>query len=587
MLLLLSDVFQGSPSAREDAPTTVAEEGGARLRATERRRKPVPMDAVEAVVVSKDRQEPLEGIEVRLRPSLGAAEGDEGARARTDAEGRARVSGELPGFLEVVSEAWDASPPIAPVEGGREARFELVPKTTYRATLLDATTGLPLSDWRLSAAGGPADVPAPRTDGQGSVAWPGLVRPPTLVAVSDGRRRVQSFLLYPLASRTEIRLAMPAAARTTRIRVEDGDRHRVPGARVHVIGEATGVTIDLDDRGEGELEYGARDGVAVTVTAPGFVRRNATLDGQPELTVALLGAVTRTFRVRKPDGTDVPDGTRVKGTTRGPSAYGAEGPGLEFSAPTEAGLARVPDAPATRFEGWIEAVGPGVDGLVRFTAGDDPAAIVELVAGPPRRLTVRVAHGAAEGGPAEPWTGLVLVHGPVSGGTCREDAATARRALDDVLASGHSGEVFATIVARLGPELSLTWPTCAEARALQLGGPGGEYACMEVAPGGDVALEARMAPALPREEALATTLLVEWEDGVPAALVELEVRRDEAGAPLVRAVTDSSGTALLRETTGRFTVAATRADGGRFAGDGPLLLPAPGVPLVKLKPVGP
>jgi hypothetical protein len=108
-----------------------------------------------------------------------------------------------------------------------------------------------------------------------------------------------------------------------------------------------------------------------------------------------------------------------------------------------------------------------------------------------------------------------------------------------------------------------------------------------VPPGeGAVTLDLRLAPptgASPGTSPVATAVVVEWEDGAPAALVELEVVRDERGAVPTRTTTDSSGAALVAETSGRFVVSTTRPDGSRWSGDGPLLLPAPGIPRIRLR----
>jgi hypothetical protein len=110
-------------------------------------------------------------------------------------------------------------------------------------------------------------------------------------------------------------------------------------------------------------------------------------------------------------------------------------------------------------------------------------------------------------------------------------------------------------------------------------------ACLEVLPGDgpgarEVALAATGALLAPPP----TWVLVEWEDGAPASMTVLHARRDGSDAPVPDLLTDSTGMAPLEVREGRFTFQAVRSDGVPHASDGPLLLPAPGLPLVRLVP---
>jgi hypothetical protein len=587
LLLLLSGVLEPAVETGPGGEVASAEEGAAsRLGGPERRTKPLPPDTVEVSVVTRDGGEPVPDVEVRLRAMLASTDGDEGPRARTDTAGRARLRGRWPAFVDLVSDAWTADPSVVAAEGGTAVRFQVVPRTSWRASLLDATTGLPLAGWQLCPAGLASGLAPTWTDSQGAVAWPGLARPPTLVAAGDGRRRVHSFLLYEVPGRTEVRLAMPPVARATRLKVLDPERHPVPGARAWVLATATGVAVDLDASGEADLEYGARDDVPLVVTAAGFVPRRVVLEGRPEETVVLERAAMRRFLVRRPDGTPVPDGTRVRGYTPGPASYGTPGAGLAFAGVVTEGAADITDLPAAAFEGILEVRGPEVYALVRFEAGPDPTAPTEVRAGAPRPFTLRLVR-AGEGGEVGPATGLAWVHAPASA-SCRDGDREVRRALESAVRAGRSDEAVAVLLARTGPDVDVEMPACAEPRSVQVATPSGEVGCVAIGPEDPSGVrEIRLSRAGPVATTAPTVLLVEWDDGMPAALVTLRAQGDDAAAAPEEVVTDSSGVGFLSASRGRLTFTAARPDGTRYASDGPLLLPSPGVPLVRLVPAGP
>jgi hypothetical protein len=365
------------------------------LRSTDRPARPVPPDAVDVVVVTAERGDPVEGLEVRRRATLeGLAVADAATGASesavTNAEGRVRLRGGFPAFVDVPSDAWVASPAVVATEGGRTLRFEVTPRPTARGSLLEEPAATGLAGWTVGSAEPPPDVEAPRSDARGLVTWPGRRGLPGALAATDGRRRVHAFLLHAMPGRSDVRLAVPPVARTTRLHVVDPEGRPVAGARAHVLSADSGVWVALDDGGEGDLEYGARDPVPLVVTAPGRVRRRVEADGRPELFVRLEPAAPRTFRLRRDDGADVPDGTRLVGTTTGPASYGPQGPGLAFEGAASAGLVRVDDLPSTAFEARVLVRGPGLLATAAVEAGGTNLPTDVRVAAP-RAVTLRVA----------------------------------------------------------------------------------------------------------------------------------------------------------------------------------------------------
>ena len=581
--LLLAASLGGPDDDGSLVPVDVDPAGpDARLRSTDRPARPVPPDAVDVVVVTAERGDPVEGLEVRRRATLeGLAVADAATGASesavTNAEGRVRLRGGFPAFVDVPSDAWVASPAVVATEGGRTLRFEVTPRPTARGSLLEEPAATGLAGWTVGSAEPPPDVEAPRSDARGLVTWPGRRGLPGALAATDGRRRVHAFLLHAMPGRSDVRLAVPPVARTTRLHVVDPEGRPVAGARAHVLSADSGVWVALDDGGEGDLEYGARDPVPLVVTAPGRVRRRVEADGRPELFVRLEPAAPRTFRLRRDDGADVPDGTRLVGTTTGPASYGPQGPGLAFEGAASAGLVRVDDLPSTAFEARVLVRGPGLLATAAVEAGGDPNLPTDVRVAAPRAVTLRVAR--ADGTPE---ASLLTLHAPRFG-RCADGGDALRAVLEDAVRAGRSDAALASIVLRAGPEATLDVPTADVPLGVEALAADGATGCAIVPPGeGAVTLDLRLAPPTGTSP-VATAVVVEWEDGAPAALVELEVVRDERGAVPTRTTTDSSGAALVAETSGRFVVSTTRPDGSRWSGDGPLLLPAPGIPRIRLR----
>ncbi|MFO0932104.1 MAG: hypothetical protein U1E39_05285 [Planctomycetota bacterium] len=581
--LLLAASLGGPDDDGRVAPVDVDPAGpDARLRGADRPTRPVPPDAVDVFVVTAERGEPVEGVEVRRRASLAglvAADAAAGASETrvTDADGRVRLRGGFPALVDVASDAFVATPAVVATEGGRTLRFEVAPRPVARGSLLEEPAATGLAGWTVGSAEPPADAEAPRTDERGLVTWPGRHGLPGALAATDGRRRVHAFLLHAMPGRSDVRLAVPPVARTTRLHVVDPEGRPVAGARAWVLSADSGVSIALDDGGEGDLEYGARDPVPLVVTAPGRVRRRAEADGRPELFVRLEPAASRAFRLRRDDGADVPDGTRLVGTTTGPSSYGPQGPGLAFEGASSGGVVRVDDLPSTPFSARVLVRGPGLLTTAAVEAGNDPAVPSDVRVAAPRPVTLHVAR--ADGAPE---ASLLTLHAPRFG-RCAEAGDALRAVLEEAVHAGRSDAALATLVLRAGPDATLDVPFADVPLGVEVLAADGATGCAVVPPGeGAVALDVRLAAPAAAPPA-ATAVVVEWEDGAPAALVELEVVRDERGAVPSRATTDSSGAALLPETSGRFVVTTTRPDGSRFSGDGPLLLPAPGIPRVRLR----
>lgn len=582
--LVATGALDPSPDATPEEGGAVDPAGSSRLRPHEVQPKPIPPGAIDVVVVERGAG-PVEGVELRLSSSLASPDGDaSGSVAHTDADGRARLDGDLPGFLEVASDAWAAEPPVRAVEGGQEVRVEVTTRPPFRTVLLEGTTGIGVTEWRLGTVGPRGSALSASTDGRGAASWPASRRRPTILAASDGKRRVHAFLLEVPTGRTEAVLEVPAAERTTRVRVLDAARLPVVGARVHVAAEGTGLSFETDANGEVELEHGGRAGLPLTVTAPGFVPRTTRLEGERPVEVVLAPTAGRTFRLRRLDGGEVPDGTRIRVLTRGPLAYGPEAPGLDLAGTSTDGGVRIEGLPATAFDARVGATGPGLHSISRVAGGDDPSMPLDVLVGPPRTLTVRVVPPASDGASAA--VGLLWVR-TTGGSACTAPSAEGWIALAEAVRAGGSDDPFGALFVRSGPGWTIEVPACPEPRAVEMGSPEGTYGCFVVAPGDPTgAREARLVHVPPDALGPQSPVRVEWAGGGAAELLPLEVRRDESGAPASPALTDSSGLVLLRLPPGRYVLGAELADGTRFEGDGPLLLPARGTPVIRLRPVG-
>lgn len=582
--LVATGALDPSPGSTPDDVGASDPAGSSRLRPHVVEPKPIPAGAVEIVVVERGAG-PVEGVELRLSSSLSSADdGERGVSARTDAGGRARVEGTLPGFLEVASDAWAAEPPVRAVEGGREVVVEVEARPPFRTVLVESATGIGVTDWRLGMVGAGGNVVTAGTDGRGVATWPAARRRPEVLAATDGRGRVHAFLLETPAGRTEAQLEVPPLESTTRIRVVDGARRPLAGARVHVGSEGTGITFETDANGEVELEHGGRAGLPLRLTAPGFVARSMRVEGGSPVEVVLAPTAGRTFRLRRVEGGEVPDGTRLRVLTRGPTSYGSEGPGLDLAGTSADASVLVEGLPATAFDARVAVTGPGLLSIARVAAGDDPSTPVDVVVAAPRTMTVRVAVPASDGESAA--VGLLWVR-TIGGPGCAASPADGWLALSDAVRAGGSDDPFGALVVRAGPEWTFEVPASPEPRFLEMGSPEGTYACVTVGPAdaGGVR-EARLVHVPVEATGAPSPVRVEWATGGVAELLPLEVRRDENGAPASPALTDSSGFALLRLLPGRYVLAAELPDGTRFEGDGPLLLPTRGTPVIRLRPAG-
>lgn len=584
LALLVTGVLDPSPDATDDDLGAADPADASRLRPRTVQPKPIPSDALDVVVLERGAG-PVEGVELRLSALLSAFDArDDGVVARTDAEGRARLRGTLPGFLEVSSDAWAAEPTVRAVEGGREVVVEVEPRPPFRTVLLEGTSGIGVTDWRLGTVGARGNALAAATDGRGIAVWPPSRRRPALLAATDGGRRVHAFALEVPANRAEAVLEVPPVERTTRVRVIDVARRPLPGARVCVGSEATGIGFETDANGEVELEHGGRAGLPLAVTAPGFLPRTIRVEGDRPVEVVLAPATGRTFRLRRADGLEVPDGTRVRVITRGPLAYGPEAPGLDVSGTATDARVTLEGLPADAFDARVAATGPGLLSIARIAVGDDPSTPVEVLVAPPRTLTLRVAAPASDGESAS--VGLLWVR-TIGGAGCAASPAEGWLALSEAVREGASDDPFGAIGVRSGAEWTFEVPASPEPRALEMGSQEGTYACLVVGPADPSGpREARLLHVGADAATAPSPVRVEWATGGAAELLPLEVRRDESGAPASPAMTDSSGFALLRLPPGRYVLAAELPDGMRFEGDGPLLLPTRGTPVVRLRAVG-
>ncbi len=560
----------------ETAPTTDDDAPG-RLAAHEAPPKPVPAGAVDVLVVERGTDTPVAGITVFLRHELA---GDEDAPfAATDADGRARLTGAFPAFVELESDTWTSAPQRVPADEKTTVRLEVVPRTPFLVRLADERTGLAVPGWTIGCVDGDGTATA-TADEQGVAALPRRRRPPEVVAATDGKRRVHLFLLAAFPGRDDARLELPPAERATTVRAIDETGAAIRDAVVAIGSASTGVAIPCDERGEATLEYGARTAVPVVVSAPGRAPRALRLDGAPTMSVVLLPTSARRFRLRTADGTRVPDGVRVRVVSRGPTAYGFEGAGRTFGATVADDEAVVPGLPTGAFEALVLVDGAGLSTLARVRAGEEPSAPIDVVVGPGRRFLIGTIVGEPDG-PSP--TAIVRVDGRTA---CGADVHDAARDLVETFAEGRAVDALGSCIVVRGPEAEIVLPRSTEPRRVEVLTARGEFACLVIGPeeqGGTKSLA--FADARPAAEPTPTTLRIEWAEGGTAETLSLEIRMDERGAPTVEAFTDSSGTAVVRLAPGRYVVEAVTGDGARFVGDGPLLVPSAGPVPLRMRPL--
>jgi hypothetical protein len=532
----------------------------------------VPAGAVDVVVVERGSSSPVAGVTVALRHEL--AEAEDAQTVETDANGRARLTGAFPAFVELESDAWVSDALRVPVDEKSTVRIEVVPRTPFVVRLVDEVTGLAVPAWTIGCVDGDLTA-ATRVDEHGVAALPRRRRPPELLAATDGKGRAHLFLLTAIPGRDDVRLEIPPAERSTTVRALDDAGAAVAGAIVAIGSTSTGVTIPCDERGEATLTYASRTAVPIVVSAPGRAPRAVRLDGAPSVGVVLLVTVPRRFRVRTADGTRAPDGLRLRVFTRGPASYGIDGAGSTVAGTVADEVALVPGLPAGAFEALVLVEGPGpvesprISTLARVRGGDDASQPIEVVVGPGRRFQIGKIPGEPDGPPP---TAIVRVDGR---GACGADVRDEARDLAETFARGRAVDAFGACFVVRGPEAEIVLPRSAEPRRVEVLTATGELACLVVGPeepGGTKSLG--FADARASTEPPPTTLRLAWADGGTAETVWLEVRRDERGAETVPAFTDSSGTAVVRLPPGRYVVEAVAGDGTRFVGDGPVLVPS-------------
>ncbi len=424
--------------------------------------------------------------------------------------------------------------PDARGDGGRgHAAVRGRARALARASVLEEPTAAPLAGWAVGAADGALEADPARTDERGLVTWPGRRGLPGALAASDGRKRVHAFLLHAMPGRSDVRLAVPPVARTTRLRVVDPEGRPVAGARARVLAGGQRGLRRARRRGRGRRgvrgarrRAARRDRARARATARGGRRprdarraprarhgshvplaprrwhrrrrrhpRRRRDAGPRELRTRRAGPRVRRRVRRRPRPGRRPPRDPVRG------ARGRAGP----RHPLDRGPRRR-RRPGHRHRRTRR----------RAAAGDAP-----------RRAGRRDARRRA----AHP------LHAPRFGG-CALPPDALRAALEDAVRAGRSDAALASIVLRAGPESTIEVASADVPLGVEVGADDGACGCAAVAPGdGPTTVDVRPAPAA-GPVAPTTALLVEWEDGAPAALVELDVVRDERGAVPLRTTTD-------------------------------------------------
>lgn len=568
-------------SERAPDEASPADPALSRLRAAPAARRVVPAGAIDVIVVERGTGTAVPDVEVLLRGDLADAERD-AVSATTDAEGRVRLKGQFPGFVELRSATWTSDPMRVAVDEKTTLRVEAFARTPLALRLVDETTGLAAPGWRIGAVGADGTdggVPAlGDAAGETSIAWRG--RAPEVLAGTDGQHHVRTFLLTPVRGRAGARLEIPRPTRSTLVRCLDESGRALVGAALCVSSAASGVAVACDERGEASIEYGAREAVTLVATAPARAARRVRLTGAPSATVVLEPTTTRVLRLRSADGTRVPDGVRLRGFTRGPEGYGIDGVAIEFSGRTTAETCEVADLPAGPFDAWVEATGEGVATLARVHGTDDASRPIEWVVGPARGFRVEGVPCASDGSAG---TAVVRIDGVT---TCAADAATAARDLDETFAHGRPIDALGACFVVRGPVAEFSLPRSTEPRRVELSTASGRFACFVVAP--EDAGGTRAPPFVDvrgRDDVAPTILRVEWPGGGQAELLALDVHGDERHAASISALTDSTGVAALPLAPGRYVVEAS-ADAVRYVGELPLLVPAAGEVVVRLRATG-
>ena len=554
--------------------------GGERLSAHTTPERPVPAGAVDVLVVERASGAPVAGVEVALVNDLRDDDALQASTRLTGDDGRARVRGRFPAFLEIRSERWTTDPLRVPVDEKISVRIEVSAHAPFLVHLVDEATGLPIAGWTVGGVDEVGETGA-RTDGSGIASLSRRRRAPEIVAATDGRRHVRAFLLTAIPGRSDARLEVPAPTRTTMIRCVDDGGRAIAGAVISIGSASSGVSIPCDDRGEATVEYGVRAAVPLVVTAPMRFPRAVHVDGAAEVTVVLLPTATRTFRLRTTSGAVVEEGQRLRGFTRGPLPYGIDGAGFEFVGRATGERVEVAALPAGPFEATISIEGPGVSTITRIAGADDASQPIDVVVGPARRFTLSGIPAGTDG--AAP-TAVVRVDGVRA---CATDVLEEARDVTETFARGRPVDPLGTCFVVRGPDAEIEISRSTEPRRVEVLSTGGAFACFVVEPG-DVGGARPLAFTETRAATSPTsmTLRVEWADGGAAEMISIDVRRDERNGEVTAALTDSAGTAAVRLPPGRYVVEALGADGARFTGEGPILVPAAGPVTVRLRAIG-
>ena len=92
-----------------DEHGATTETGAEHLRRHAVPEKPVPAGAIDVLVVERGTETPVEAVEVALVAEL-RDDAVEAVTGITGADGRVRLRGEFPGFLEIRSDRWTSDP---------------------------------------------------------------------------------------------------------------------------------------------------------------------------------------------------------------------------------------------------------------------------------------------------------------------------------------------------------------------------------------------------------------------------------------------------------------------------------------------